>query len=179
MTTWRCPHCGTPQEEAARCWVCRRSSTTCATCRHAAAPSLARVVYCGLDPRRTPIAGDEHRGCWPGVRSRRSGRRRGRSETATTGGELAAAGSVDLGLWVERKPGALRRAADRQGTQPGTDAGSARMSETALPNGADVPATGSWFATTQPAGASAGVIVPEREPVGQIRASASAGARQT
>ena len=33
-TMWRCPHCGAPQAETARCWVCRRSSTTCSTCRH-------------------------------------------------------------------------------------------------------------------------------------------------
>ena len=34
MPMWRCPHCGTPQAETARCWVCRRSSTSCGTCRH-------------------------------------------------------------------------------------------------------------------------------------------------
>ena len=32
MPVWRCPHCGTPQAESSRCWVCRRSTTTCATC---------------------------------------------------------------------------------------------------------------------------------------------------
>ena len=30
MPMWRCPHCGTPQAETARCWVCRRSTTACA-----------------------------------------------------------------------------------------------------------------------------------------------------
>ena len=34
MPVWRCPHCGTPQAESSRCWVCRRSTTSCATCRH-------------------------------------------------------------------------------------------------------------------------------------------------
>jgi len=34
MVSWRCPHCGSPQTETARCWVCRRSTTSCATCRH-------------------------------------------------------------------------------------------------------------------------------------------------
>jgi hypothetical protein len=34
MPIWRCPHCGTPQAETARCWVCRRSSTACASCRN-------------------------------------------------------------------------------------------------------------------------------------------------
>jgi hypothetical protein len=61
---WRCPHCGTPQAETARCWVCRRSSTTCSTCRHFR-PSLAATVgYCGLDARRLPLTGKELRGCW-------------------------------------------------------------------------------------------------------------------
>ena len=30
MPLWRCPHCGTPQVESSRCWVCRRSTTSCA-----------------------------------------------------------------------------------------------------------------------------------------------------
>lgn len=61
---WRCPHCGTPQQEAARCWVCRRSSTTCSTCRHFRASLSVTVGYCGIDPRREPLSGREHRGCW-------------------------------------------------------------------------------------------------------------------
>jgi hypothetical protein len=64
MPMWRCPHCGTPQAESARCWVCRRSSTTCSTCRHFRASLAANVGYCGLDRRRVPLRGDEHRGCW-------------------------------------------------------------------------------------------------------------------
>ena len=61
---WRCPHCGTPQAETARCWVCKRSSTACGTCRnfrHSVAGSLG---FCGLDGRRQPLAGDEIRACW-------------------------------------------------------------------------------------------------------------------
>jgi hypothetical protein len=61
---WRCPHCGTPQAETARCWVCKRSSTACGTCRnfrHSVAGSLG---FCGLDRRRQPLAGDEIRACW-------------------------------------------------------------------------------------------------------------------
>jgi hypothetical protein len=64
MPIWRCPHCGTPQAETARCWVCRRSSTSCATClnyRHAVFGGLG---YCGLDRRRAPLGGDEIRACW-------------------------------------------------------------------------------------------------------------------
>lgn len=64
MPMWRCPHCGTPQHEAARCWVCRRSSTTCSTCRHFRESLATAVGYCGLDPRRAPLRGNELRGCW-------------------------------------------------------------------------------------------------------------------
>ena len=64
MAMWRCPHCGTPQAETARCWVCRRSSTSCGTCRHFRASVAANVGYCGLDRQRRPISGDEIRACW-------------------------------------------------------------------------------------------------------------------
>ena len=67
MALWRCPHCGTPQPVAARCWVCRRSSTSCGTCRHFRASVAARIGYCGLDRERRPLAGDEIRGCWDGL----------------------------------------------------------------------------------------------------------------
>jgi hypothetical protein len=64
VATWHCPHCGALQAEAARCWVCRRSSTTCSTCRNFR-PSLATDVgYCTLDRRRRPLTGLELRGCW-------------------------------------------------------------------------------------------------------------------
>jgi hypothetical protein len=64
VALWRCPHCGTPQAETARCWVCRRSSTTCSTCRHFRPSLAAGVGSCGLDPRRLPLTGRELRGCW-------------------------------------------------------------------------------------------------------------------
>jgi hypothetical protein len=64
MPMWRCPHCGSPQHEASRCWVCHRSSTTCSTCRHFRQSLAASVGYCGLDRRRAPLSGAEHRGCW-------------------------------------------------------------------------------------------------------------------
>jgi hypothetical protein len=66
MALWRCPHCGTPQPVAARCWVCRRSSTSCGTCKNFRASVAARIGYCGLDRERRPLAGDEIRGCWVG-----------------------------------------------------------------------------------------------------------------
>lgn len=61
---WQCPHCGTPQAETARCWVCRRSSTTCSTCRHFRASLAAEVGYCALDRHRRPLTGLELRACW-------------------------------------------------------------------------------------------------------------------
>jgi len=64
MPMWRCPHCGTPQAETARCWVCRRSSTSCATCRHFRHSVAANIGYCGLDRARRPLSGEEIRPCW-------------------------------------------------------------------------------------------------------------------
>ena len=64
MPMWRCPHCGTPQAETARCWVCRRSSTACATCQNFRRSVAAQLGYCGLDRERRPLRGDEIRACW-------------------------------------------------------------------------------------------------------------------
>jgi hypothetical protein len=61
---WRCPHCGTPQAETSRCWVCKRSSTSCGTCRHFRRSVAGQLGFCGLDRRRQPLQGDELRGCW-------------------------------------------------------------------------------------------------------------------
>jgi hypothetical protein len=46
--------------------VCRRSSTSCATCRHYRRSIAASLGYCGLDRRRQPLTGDEIRACWDG-----------------------------------------------------------------------------------------------------------------
>lgn len=64
MPVWRCPHCGTPQAESSRCWVCRRSTTTCATCRHFRHGIAGGLGLCGLDPRRSALDGSEIRACW-------------------------------------------------------------------------------------------------------------------
>jgi hypothetical protein len=64
MPTWRCPHCGTPQAESSRCWVCQRSSTSCGTCRHFRHSIAAQIGFCGLDRQRRALRGDEIRGCW-------------------------------------------------------------------------------------------------------------------
>jgi hypothetical protein len=64
MPFWHCPHCGTPQPEAARCWVCRKSSTTCATCRSYRRAVVGQLGYCAFDRRRDPLTGGEVRACW-------------------------------------------------------------------------------------------------------------------
>jgi hypothetical protein len=64
MPMWRCPHCGTPQPVTARCWVCRRSSTSCGTCRNFRGSVAANIGYCGLARDRRPLRGDEIRACW-------------------------------------------------------------------------------------------------------------------
>jgi hypothetical protein len=64
MPVWRCPHCSTPQAEASRCWVCRRSTTSCATCRHFRRGVAGGLGLCGLDPKRFALNGTEMRPCW-------------------------------------------------------------------------------------------------------------------
>jgi hypothetical protein len=64
MVNWRCPHCGAPQSETARCWVCHGSTTSCSTCRHFRRGITLRTGYCALDQRRSPLTGDEQFECW-------------------------------------------------------------------------------------------------------------------
>ena len=66
VAMWHCPHCGAPQAETARCWVCRRSSTTCSTCVNFRRSLAGDLGYCALDHRRRPLTGREQRGCWEG-----------------------------------------------------------------------------------------------------------------
>ena len=98
MPNWRCPHCRTPQPEAARCWVCRRSSTSCATCVHyrrSVAPLIGGT--CGLDPRAVPLRGDELRGCWRPVRRGRAGA----PDELPVVDPLGPAFAVPGGIWAE------------------------------------------------------------------------------
>ena len=67
MPVWRCPHCATPQTESSRCWVCRRSTTSCATCRHFRRGVAGGLGTCGLAPRRWALDGTEMRACWTGI----------------------------------------------------------------------------------------------------------------
>ena len=64
MPLWRCPHCGTPQVECSRCWVCRRSTTSCAACRHFRRGVAGGLGLCGLDPKHLALRGTEMRACW-------------------------------------------------------------------------------------------------------------------
>ncbi len=64
MAVWRCPHCATPQPESSRCWVCRRSTTSCLTCRHFRKGVAGGLGVCGMDPRRPALSGLEMRECW-------------------------------------------------------------------------------------------------------------------
>jgi hypothetical protein len=64
---WRCPHCQTPQPESSRCWVCKRSSTSCGTCKQFRRAIAGQFGYCAQDRHRLPLIGDEIRGCWEGI----------------------------------------------------------------------------------------------------------------
>jgi hypothetical protein len=68
MPFWRCPHCATPQEESARCWLCGRSTTSCAACRHYRRGVAGGLGLCGRDPRRLALHGTEVRPCWEPTR---------------------------------------------------------------------------------------------------------------
>lgn len=64
MASWRCPHCGTTQADAARCWACSRSPLACSTCRDFRRSVASRLGYCALDKGREALTGDELRACW-------------------------------------------------------------------------------------------------------------------
>ncbi len=64
MPLWRCPHCATPQPEAARCWLCGRSTTTCAACRHYRRGVAGGLGLCDRRPRRLALRGTEVLPCW-------------------------------------------------------------------------------------------------------------------
>jgi hypothetical protein len=44
--------------------VCRRSTTSCATCRHFRRGVASGLGLCGLDPRHVALRGTEMRPCW-------------------------------------------------------------------------------------------------------------------
>lgn len=64
LETWRCPHCGTTQADAARCWACSRHPMACGSCRDFRRAVAGRLGYCALDRTRAVLQGDEIRACW-------------------------------------------------------------------------------------------------------------------
>lgn len=97
MPVWRCPHCATPQAESSRCWVCRRSTTSCATCRHFRRGVAGGLGICGLAPRRSALDGTEMRACWTGM-PRGAGASAGRwAAVSEAQQEPVAVGAIALG----------------------------------------------------------------------------------
>jgi hypothetical protein len=64
---WRCPGCGTFQVDAAACFVCNRSATSCSTCVHFRRAVVNGLGYCAKDRRHEPLTGAEERPCWSSV----------------------------------------------------------------------------------------------------------------
>jgi|SRR6188474_2595604 hypothetical protein len=64
---WRCPGCGTLQVEAAACFVCSRSATSCSTCVNFRRAVVSGLGYCAQDRRHEPLTGAEQRPCWTSV----------------------------------------------------------------------------------------------------------------
>ena len=109
LEMWHCPHCGAPQAETARCWVCRRSSTTCSTCTHFRRALAGDLGYCGLDARRRPLTGLEQRGCWePKTARRPSPRAPSESRRSSRTGCAADARLSRRTATTERRPARLR-----------------------------------------------------------------------
>ena len=104
MGTWRCPHCGTLQAESARCFLCGRSATSCATCVNFRASLVGGLGYCALDRRREPLSGAEQRDCWTGTPAD------GAAAPAATGGTLIGLMDAPEHRTAEVRPsrGALR-----------------------------------------------------------------------
>jgi hypothetical protein len=73
MSTWRCPNCGTLQSETTRCFLCKRSATSCGTCVMFRPSLVGGVGYCANDRRREPLSGSEQRPCWTGDSATTSG----------------------------------------------------------------------------------------------------------
>jgi hypothetical protein len=64
MATWRCPNCATVQAESSRCFLCRRSATSCGTCAMFRQSLVGGTGYCASDRRRETLSGAEQRECW-------------------------------------------------------------------------------------------------------------------
>ena len=109
--------------EAAWCWVCRRSTTSCASCRQFRTSVAGRLSYCALDKGRTPLTGEEERACWERKTTEAEADKRAAEEVVP-----AAADSGDL--WSI--PAAAKAPEDDGVRVPGiwTEADSIRSAET-------------------------------------------------
>ena len=108
MPTWRCPHCATPQAEAARCWVCHRSSAGCASCRNFRRAITAGVGYCALDRGRGVLDGQEIRPCWVPVIALR-----GAAQPMAGSGDQALSELITLDALTDADSGRFWRDAER------------------------------------------------------------------
>lgn len=118
MPVWRCPHCHTPQTESSRCWVCRRSTTCCMTCRHFRKGVAGGLGLCGKDPRHLALNGTEVRPCWVSAPQQLDPKRRwtastharipgdamGRQATASSGALTTVAGIGVMDIREPRRP---------------------------------------------------------------------------
>ena len=164
MPMWRCPHCGTPQAETARCWVCRRSSTACGTCRHFRRSVAAQLGYCGLDRQRRPLSRRRDPGLlggWPGTLASHPRR------VSRTGPGRPISPDDD------RTPVRKLEFVEVQSSRPAAGASAAQRPRRTSALG---PNLGLDDATDQPS-VTVGAIGPALEPLGRGRPLATLGAR--
>ena len=87
------------------CWVCHRSTTACATCRHFRRSVAAQLGYCGLDRKRRPLRGDEIRACWESAGAGVTGISTSTPRTVgpiALGGEAAPVRHYETGTFVRK-----------------------------------------------------------------------------
>jgi len=155
MPVWRCPHCATPQPEASRCWVCRRSTTSCATCRHFRRGVAGGLGLCGLDPKHPALTGAEMRACWvaapqaPDPAERRpvavGPGRAGRDEVPGSGSGYQPRTFVPVEPAAGATPVAPPIGADRGPAEGTTDGAVAHASTIAPAMGAPGQVPGTWW----------------------------------
>jgi hypothetical protein len=159
MPVWRCPHCNTPQAETSRCWVCRRSTTSCVTCRHFRKGVAGGLGLCGLDRRHVALTGAEVRPCWvsapqpvdPGrhwagsTRVRAPGDAIGHTVAITAATTAAIDGVAVAGTPPARRPRTFVPIDEPEGDAPERTAGAAGAAEAARAPGPVSRVPGTWW----------------------------------
>jgi hypothetical protein len=160
MPVWRCPYCATPQPESSRCWVCRRSTTSCATCRHYRRGVAGGLGLCGRDRRHLALTGHEMRACWvaapqaPEHTARREtpvgpGRRHGgdpilgRADSERAPRTFVLVEPTDRAAGVDRMPDADGGTSGQAGST--IEAAIARAARAAPATGHDARVPGTWW----------------------------------